>query len=100
MGCEMVEIENTFGRHGLNEVPPHSTFSFKVETLDCVYILVGMSQYQFQKRQTRREMIDGVVEQDPKVNVDECRSSVFVQVEGLALGGNVKEEESMATDCG
>lgn len=45
-------------------------------------------------------MIDGVVEQDPKVNVDECRSSVFVQVEGLALGGNVKEEESMATDCG
>lgn len=47
MGCEMVEIENTFGRHGLNEVPPHSTFSFKVETLDCVYILVGMSQYQF-----------------------------------------------------
>lgn len=45
-------------------------------------------------------MIDGIVEQDPKVNVDECRSSVFVQVEGLALGGNVKEEESMATDCG
>lgn len=47
MGCEMVEIENTFGKHGLNEVPPHSAFSFKVETLEYVYILVGMSQYQF-----------------------------------------------------